>query len=141
MSKQEQGQDQDRRGSEVWHPPGHTDSEVWRSSARVAWRLQWGLKTCIGLPPPPAFSGLCCRPVDPAKSYSAPPPIFPSQPLSPELRSGCWKHRSRTLGIAKQDLGNHSGTGRLRAEILPFHSSVTPGLSGTRSFGPGPHGR
>lgn len=90
---------------------------------------------------PPLLVDSAAGPWIPPNPIPPPPPIFPSQPLSPELRSGCWKQRSRTLGIAKQDLGNHSGTGRLRAEILPFHSSVTPGLSGTRSFGPGPHGR
>ena len=67
MVEHEQGQDQDFRGSEAWHPPGHTDSEAQRGSARVAWRLQGGLAACIGLPLPP-FNGLCCRPADPAKS-------------------------------------------------------------------------
>lgn len=69
MSEQEQSQEQDRRGSEAWHPPGYTDSEAWRGSARVAWRQQWGLVACIGLPPPNSFSGLCCRPAGRAKSY------------------------------------------------------------------------
>lgn len=102
MSEQEQSQEQDRRGSEAWHPPGYTDSEAWRGSARVAWRLQWGLVACIGLPPPPLLVDSAAGPRIPPNPIS-PTPIFPSQPLSPQLRSGCWKQRSRTLGIAKRE--------------------------------------
>lgn len=55
--------------------------------------------------------------------------------LSPELWSG-----DLVLGIARQNLGTRSGTGRLRVEILPFANSATPGLFGSRSLGSGPHG-
>lgn len=130
MSKQEQGQDQDRRGSEAWHPPGHTDSEAWRSSARVAWRLQWGLKACRGLPPPPAFSGLCCRPVDPAKSYSAPPPHLPLPAFV--TRVAVW-----VLEAEIQDTG-YSQTGSrksLRDRTAPGGDPALPQLRHSRPLG------
>lgn len=132
LVEQEQGQDQDHRGSAAWHPPGHKDSEARRGSARVAWRLQWGLAACIGLPHPHLM--------DSAVGPRIPPnPILPYLPLPTFVpRVAVWVQEAKIQDTGFSQTG--SRTGLPRAEILPFLNSATPGLSGTRSFGPGPHG-